>query len=95
MTDVKFAAADVTGLAGVLEQHGFTEEDQVLLTDDAATKTVVESKIRRTTVARHGRYRVLLLRRACIFQEWEELSQLSRYASWRFGVDEYYSGMGA
>jgi hypothetical protein len=42
------AAADARGVAEALRGAGFAELDQVLLVDGQATKTIVESKLRRT-----------------------------------------------
>jgi hypothetical protein len=44
----RFAAADVRALATALQGAGYAEIDQVVLIDGQATKTIVESKLRRT-----------------------------------------------
>lgn len=44
---VKFADADATALADVLVQHGFEAIDRVLLLGDQATRTNVESRVKR------------------------------------------------
>ncbi|WP_254506864.1 caspase family protein [Anatilimnocola floriformis] len=44
----QFAAADVRGMSAVLVALGYVELDQVVLIDGQATKTIIESKIRRT-----------------------------------------------
>ena len=44
---VKYAEADAQELAAVLEGHGFTEQDQTVLVNSAATKALVESRVRR------------------------------------------------
>jgi hypothetical protein len=43
---VKFAAADATEFAHVLEQHGFAPADQLILINSQATKSVIQSKLR-------------------------------------------------
>lgn len=44
----RFAAADVRGMSAALAELGYAELDQVVLVDGQATKTIIESKIRRT-----------------------------------------------
>lgn len=43
-----FAAADVRALSAALVGLGYAELDQVVLVDSQATKTIIESKVRRT-----------------------------------------------
>lgn len=50
---VAFAAADMAALAAVLEQHGFAAADRVLLVNEQATKTSIESRVRRVCKAIH------------------------------------------
>ena len=42
---VECAAADAAGFSAVLELHGFAKDDQLLLLDDDATKSRMESRI--------------------------------------------------
>ncbi len=44
----RFAAADVQAMSAALAELGFAELDQIVLVDGQATKTIIESKIRRT-----------------------------------------------
>ena len=44
----QFAAGDVRALSAALAELGYAELDQVVLIDGQATKTIIESKIRRT-----------------------------------------------
>lgn len=44
----RFAAADVQAMSAALAELGYAELDQVVLIDGQATKTIIESKIRRT-----------------------------------------------
>lgn len=44
---VKYAQADATELANTLVQHGFEVGDRTLLVDGGATKTIIESKVRK------------------------------------------------
>jgi hypothetical protein len=48
---VKYAEADAKGLSAALHAHGFIASDQVVLINAAATKTRIESKVRKTTQA--------------------------------------------
>lgn len=48
MAAVPFAAADAAALAKALEQHGFSPADRVLLLNEQATKSSIESKVKRT-----------------------------------------------
>jgi hypothetical protein len=45
---VKYAEADARGLATALNQHGFDTRDQVILINGDATKTIIESRVRKT-----------------------------------------------
>jgi len=44
---IRFAQADAIGFAAALAEHGFGERDRVLLIDASATKTIVESRLRK------------------------------------------------
>jgi hypothetical protein len=44
---VTYAEADARGLASVLDQHGFDQQDRVLLVNNEATKTIIESRVRK------------------------------------------------
>jgi uncharacterized caspase-like protein len=44
----QFAAADVRAMSAALAELGYAELDQVVLVDGQATKTIIESKVRRT-----------------------------------------------
>ena len=43
---VKYAAVDAAGFSDALELHGFAKDDQLLLLDDDATKSRMESRIK-------------------------------------------------
>ena len=47
ISPVKYARADAQDLGLALEEHGFAAADQTVLIDNAATKTLIESRVRK------------------------------------------------
>ena len=46
--DVKYAEADVLGFSQVLQQHGFSQDDQQLLINENATQSRIRSVVKNT-----------------------------------------------